>query len=502
MRIKENCFVSFYLLLAVVALQCVRSFQPRRHRKVGPTERSRYHRFSAEEDDRGRMLMELTLTSPSPSSSSSSSTSSSTSRETSLHYHPWYSHPDIERDRSHVQKRYNSLSDILNRYREEQQGEQKCDDGDGDGDGDPIVDFTNDSKFLMISSKGMWHQKSSSSPSFTASPLYLTVNQLDNVITGTKITESSSTNSDDDESSTKGKEPLVAWVGKYQNENYWVVHLGDDDIIYDSGTEPQSQLKSVLVETCSTRSEENTLSLCCDPLREFGDSLEASHDAGILATANGLVEFHKSHGYCSRCGGPTRASKAGASRTCTNERCSRSVYPRIDSATIMLVTSPCDQFALLGRKRSWPSGRYSTLAGFCEVGETLEECCQRETFEESGVVVDPKSVRFVASQPWPFPRSLMVGFRAKAIMTLSSASASAVTSPLPNIIVDTNEMEDIRWFAKEFVKERLSLSGSTALTFQPSEDEAEFHIPGKASLARYLITEWTDEEKIELISSS
>ena len=161
----------------------------------------------------------------------------------------------------------------------------------------------------------------------------------------------------------------------------------------------------------------------------------------------------------------------------------------------MLVTSPCDQYALLGRKQSWPSGRYSTLAGFCEVGETLEECCQRETFEESGVVVDPRSVVFAASQPWPFPRSLMVGFRAMAMMPLSSAAASSSSSSssLPEIIVDTNEMEDVRWFEKDFVKERLSLSGSTALTFQPSEDEAEFHIPGKASLARYLITEWANE---------
>ncbi|OEU13924.1 hypothetical protein FRACYDRAFT_163975, partial [Fragilariopsis cylindrus CCMP1102] len=110
-------------------------------------------------------------------------------------------------------------------------------------------------------------------------------------------------------------------------------------------------------------------------------------------------------------------------------------YPRIDSATIMLVTSPCENYALLGRKKSWPAGRYSTLAGFTEVGETLEECCRRETFEESGVVVDPASVRFDASQPWPFPRSLM----------LSSPSQPL----LPEIIVDTNEMEDIRWFAKE-----------------------------------------------------
>ncbi|KAL3933784.1 MAG: hypothetical protein SGARI_003627, partial [Bacillariaceae sp.] len=150
----------------------------------------------------------------------------------------------------------------------------------------------------------------------------------------------------------------------------------------------------------------------CKPLREFGDVLESNEEAGILATAQGLMEFHKSHPFCSLCGGATTPAKAGASRKCTS--CQRSVYPRLDVAAIMLVTSPCDQYALLGRKESWPAGRYSTLAGFCEVGETLEDCCRRETFEESGVVVDPSTVQFVASQPWPFPRSLMVGFCAQA----------------------------------------------------------------------------------------
>lgn len=104
------------------------------------------------------------------------------------------------------------------------------------------------------------------------------------------------------------------------------------------------------------------------------------------------------------------------------------------------------------------------------------------------MIIDPKSVQFAASQPWPFPRSLMVGFRAKA-MPVSSLSAAA----LPDIVVDTNEMEDIQWFQKAFVKERLKLNGSTALTFKPNEEESKFHIPGKASLARRLITEWVDE---------
>jgi len=472
---EKILFSLFYLILfAVVALHQVQSFQPR-HRKFGSIEQRRYDYFIAEEDRHDRVMSKLVL---------SSSQLPSTSQVPVIRDHPWYSHPKIGRDRSHVQKRYNTVSDILNRYREELQAERNCNDK-GDNDDDSPIDLISESKFLLISSNGMWHRKSCSSSS-VASPLYLTVSQLDHIIRGLKTVSFSPNSNESDGSSSKGAEgPLVAWVGKYENEDYWVVYLEDDKV----NDESETQLESILLESQSSGSEENESLLDCKLLREFGDSLQASHDAGILATANGLVEFHKSHGYCSHCGGPTQATKAGASRTCTKEGCCKSVYPRIDSATIMLVTSPCENYALLGRKRSWPRGRYSTLAGFCEVGETLEECCQRETCEESGVVIDPNSVRFAASQPWPFPRSLMVGFRAKAMAVPSLTAAS-----LPDIVVDTNEMEDIRWFAKDFVKERLKLNGSTALTFQPSEDEAKFHVPGKASLARYLITEWADEK--------
>jgi NADH pyrophosphatase NudC (nudix superfamily) len=121
-----------------------------------------------------------------------------------------------------------------------------------------------------------------------------------------------------------------------------------------------------------------------------------------------IIEFHRSHKFCSRCGHGTVSAKAGGCRQCMNDNCSRRgstrVYPRIDTATIMLITSSCGEYALLGRKRAWPSGRYSTLAGFTEVGETLEHCVVREVREESGIRVDLNSVAFVASQPWPFPR--------------------------------------------------------------------------------------------------
>jgi NADH pyrophosphatase NudC (nudix superfamily) len=122
----------------------------------------------------------------------------------------------------------------------------------------------------------------------------------------------------------------------------------------------------------------------------------------------------------------------------------------------------------------------------------LEECCKRETFEESGVRVDPSTVEFVASQPWPFPRSLMVGFQASAASLQMTDDGSS--NSLPDIQIDTNEMEDIQWFSKDYVKERLS-GGSTALGYVPSnKSEEEFHIPGKASLARLLITRWAESD--------
>jgi NADH pyrophosphatase NudC (nudix superfamily) len=157
----------------------------------------------------------------------------------------------------------------------------------------------------------------------------------------------------------------------------------------------------------------------------------------------------------------------------------------------MLVTSSAKDgggHALLGRKAAWPKGRWSTLAGFVEVGERVEECVVRETFEESGVRVDLGSVRFVASQPWPFPKSLMMGFTAQVCKENSERGGSE-RSMLPAINFDPLEMEDVRWFSREFVAARLQ-GGSTALEFEPSPSEREFHIPGKASLARILISEW------------
>ena len=239
------------------------------------------------------------------------------------------------------------------------------------------------------------------------------------------------------------------------------------------------------------------LSLDFLPLREFGDQIIDYQDAAIHSMANGLIEFHKSHKFCSACGSPTILQKAGSSRQCSNSKrrggtCTApSIYPRIDVASIMLITSFCQNYALLGRKSSWPSGRYSTLAGFLEIGETIEECCARETLEESGVTVDKDSIQFVRSQPWPFPRSLMVGFRARAEDTIHDGDGEEPN--LPEIDFDVIEMEDVKWFHRDFVAKNLH-GGSTAINYVPTNEEREFHIPGKASLANHLITSWAMEK--------
>jgi NADH pyrophosphatase NudC (nudix superfamily) len=359
--------------------------------------------------------------------------------------HPWYSHPDLERDRSHVLEFPCTIDEMFQEKNEN-------------------IDWTM-SRFIVTSKEGMWYQLLP-----TTSPLFLTQEQLKD------ISMWQSGNPSGSGGNITCPSPRLAWVGKYKDIDYWVVY---DQLSMDTTT-----------RSCSTIIKSETFT-ACKPLREFGDLLEHREDAAVLATAQGLVEFHKSHPFCSLCGGATQSIKAGACRKC--DRCHKSVYPRLDVAAIMLVTSPCQQYALLGRKKSWPVGRYSTLAGFCEVGETLEDCCRRETFEESGVIVDPSSVTFVASQPWPFPHSLMVGFRATAIPNQACSNDQSLPTTLPNIQVDTSEMQDIQWFAKDFVRQRLD-GGSTALTYQPNGKEADFHIPGKASLARVLISCWVKEQ--------
>ncbi|MBV8307339.1 MAG: NAD(+) diphosphatase, partial [Gammaproteobacteria bacterium] len=135
-----------------------------------------------------------------------------------------------------------------------------------------------------------------------------------------------------------------------------------------------------------------------------------AEEAGLLAYARALLIWRARHRHCGVCGARTAATRAGHCMVCTNVSCAQEYFPRIDPAIIVLVSD--GERALLGRQASWPARRYSTIAGFVEPGESLEDAVVREVAEEAGVTVS--DVRYHSSQPWPFPSSVMLGFQARA----------------------------------------------------------------------------------------
>ena len=151
-------------------------------------------------------------------------------------------------------------------------------------------------------------------------------------------------------------------------------------------------------------------------------------EADVLGFARALVHWRERHRHCGVCGAPTAPRSAGHVLRCTREICGTDFFPRLDPAIIVLVSD--GDYALLGRQKSWADGRYSTLVGFVEAGETLEETVAREVGEETGTRVT--WVRYMSSQPWPFPSSLMLGFH-----------AGATRGPIQ--LLD-GELEDARWF--------------------------------------------------------
>ncbi|SFD24943.1 NAD(+) diphosphatase [Tropicimonas isoalkanivorans] len=157
----------------------------------------------------------------------------------------------------------------------------------------------------------------------------------------------------------------------------------------------------------------------------------APRDAELAATARGLLAWHGAHRFCARCGAESLPAQAGWQRNCP--ACGAFHFPRTDPVVIMLVT--CGNSVLLGRSPGWPDGMYSLLAGFIEPGETVEAAVRREVFEETGVAVG--DVTYLASQPWPFPASLMIGCKASALSA--------------EIRLDPEEIEDARWISREEV---------------------------------------------------
>lgn len=203
-------------------------------------------------------------------------------------------------------------------------------------------------------------------------------------------------------------------------------------------------------------------------LREVGartDDLEG----GLAVCAVALEQWHQRHPRCPRCGAETVETQAGWTRTCTADGSEH--FPRTDPAVIMLVHDGGDR-ALLGRGPQWNEGRFSTLAGFVEPGESAEAAVAREVFEEVGVGV--RDIRYVASQPWPFPASLMLGFVARL-------------DGDPGLTLDPVEMADAAWFTREEIRQAAEWTDEG---LQPHPACRLKGVSPHLSISRYLIDEW------------
>ena len=195
-------------------------------------------------------------------------------------------------------------------------------------------------------------------------------------------------------------------------------------------------------------------------------------EGGLVAYTAALLNWHRRHRFCSACGRASDIVEGGLTRVCPN--CGAEHHPRTDPVVIMLVTD--GDRLMLGRQASWPDGRYSALAGFVEPGEALEEAVAREVWEESGVRVGRP--RYVDSQPWPFPASLMLGFSAP------------YESGEPEIRDD--ELQDVRWFARAEI-ERAAREPDDDAWGTPGDPGGPLRLPPRLAIARRLIDAWLTE---------
>ncbi len=245
---------------------------------------------------------------------------------------------------------------------------------------------------------------------------------------------------------------------------------GTDLVLLDSGASPAGErfylgtdggqsyfaVAAELPRTLGTRPQS---------LRDVG-ALLSDRDAGLMVHAVGLANWHATHVRCPRCGEPTESVKGGSVRRCTADATEH--FPRTDPAVIMLVTDGGDR-CILGRQPIWPPGRYSTLAGFVEPGESAEQAVVREVAEEVGLPVH--DVRYRSSQPWPFPASLMLGFTAVCDGALEPHAADG-------------ELDDARWFTRDELRGAEHWDGR----------ESAVMLPTPVSIAYRLITDWIEQD--------
>ena len=208
------------------------------------------------------------------------------------------------------------------------------------------------------------------------------------------------------------------------------------------------------------------------PLVEFGKwtnmrligELLTPADWSVMVYARAMVYWHERHRFCGICGSPTISTLAGHVRRCTNAACATEHFPRTDPAIIVLVFS--GERCLLGRQSSWPPGRYSTLAGFVEPGESADQAVAREVFEEAGIRL--REVRYFGSQSWPFPASLMLGFHAEA--------------ETEEIHLQDGELGDARWFTRQELRAAL--------------DAGTVGLPMRVAISHRLISAWFNMDPV------
>ncbi len=191
-------------------------------------------------------------------------------------------------------------------------------------------------------------------------------------------------------------------------------------------------------------------------------STVTEEDIGAIAQGGSILYWHAVNKFCGKCGTPSKSHIGGYRRDCPS--CDHKIFPRTDPVVIMLAVK--DDKCLMGRSPHFPEHWYSTLAGFVEPGETIEDAVRRETFEESGIKI--KRVEYFASQPWPFPHSLMIGVHCEAVSE--------------EITMDDSELEDCRWFTREDVKLMIA-----------DEHPKEWKCPPSRAIAHALIKEWVGE---------
>ncbi|HEY5396996.1 MAG TPA: NAD(+) diphosphatase [Trebonia sp.] len=253
---------------------------------------------------------------------------------------------------------------------------------------------------------------------------------------------------------TSGGRPELAFIAPAEAPEGTRFFLGiDDDEVAYFGVSAAAEAEPW---SWSPRPDAEPISL------RLAGALLSDRDAGLLTHAVALANWHDTHTHCPKCGAETVPAPAGHITVCPVDGTEH--FPRLDPAVIMLVTDPDDR-CLLARNALWPKGRMSVLAGFVEPGESAEHAVVREVFEESAIVVG--QVRYLGSQPWPMPRSLMLGYQ-------------AVAAAGQSIAVDEDEIGEARWFTRAEMKAAI--------------DAGELGIAPSSSIARRLIEYWYGTE--------